>query len=284
MNKIIATLALLLSGIAVLLATRGQTYHRVNADGPNLRMRIQGRGSPIVIFESGAGAPLETWARIQPSVSRFAQTVAYDRSGNGLSETNSSPRDGKNIAHELHAALRNAGIPPPYVLVGHSLGGPFVRVFAGLFPHEVAGLVLVDPTQEELIEWVKTNEARPTPKREPKSDSEVGCSGKTFAQAREHPLPSHLPIILLAGVGPRDVPHFLTKELRKETAEDRGKFYPAKVNFYRQWLEPFPNGKLVVTEESGHGIPFEEPAIVIRAIKDILEWRGQNASVSPLSP
>src|SRR5438128_626441 len=151
MNKFLVTIAAILTGVVILLATQHQTFSRINGGGPMLRMMITGAGNSTVIFEAGAGSPLEVWTRIQLEVSAFARTISYDRAGNGLSTRGALPRDGRHVATELHAALHNARIPPPYILVGHSLGGPYIRIFAGMYPKEVAGLVLVDPTQEELI-------------------------------------------------------------------------------------------------------------------------------------
>src|SRR5438552_56401 len=133
MNKLIAGMASVLSCAAILLAMSGHSFSRIDAGGPALRMLMAGNGTPTVLFESGAGGPLETWIRVQPAVSKFARTISYDRAGNGLSKKGTTPRDGRRIATELHAALHNAHAPPPYILVGHSLGGPYIRVFAGMF-------------------------------------------------------------------------------------------------------------------------------------------------------
>src|SRR4029077_19435539 len=113
---------------------------------------------------------------IQPAVSQFAKTISYDRAGNGLSKKGPAPRDGRRVATELHTALHNARASPPYILVGHSLGGPYIRVFAGLYPEEVAGLVLVDPTQEDLIAWDKARKAQPPPEHKFRPADEVDCA------------------------------------------------------------------------------------------------------------
>ena len=271
MNKFLMTTAALLSGFAIFLATRGQTFSRVDAEGTTLRMLMAGSGNPTVVFEAGAGGPLEVWVRIQPAVSRFARTISYDRAGNGLSKKGATPRDGRHVASELHAALQNAQVPPPYLLVGHSLGGPYIRVFAGLYPDEVAGLVLVDPTQEELLAWAKARDPKPSDGHKLRPDDEVDCAPATFAQAQEHPVPTNLPVFLISGQGPRVVPGFLAEELKKEVREDHETLYPAKLKFYREWLRQFPEGQLIITENSGHGIPFEEPELVIATIRRALE-------------
>jgi len=272
-------LAAILSGLAILLATRGQVFRRVDAGGPALRMLMAGRGNSTVVFESGAGAPLETWLRIQPEVSRFAKTISYDRAGNGLSKKGPVPRDGRHIATELHTALHNAHAPPPYILVGHSLGGPYIRVFAGLYPDEVAGLVLVDPTQEDLIAWAKARDPKPSGEHKFRPYDEVDCAPATFAQAHENPIPANVPVLLITGMGPRVIPGFVTKELREEVQKDQKIFYPAKLKFHKEWVERIPGGQLIITENSGHGIPFEEPELVIKTIRDVVN-RTRLADVS----
>src|SRR5262249_43639487 len=132
----------------------GELPGRVDAGGHRLRMLVAGQGTPTVILETSGMAPLESWARVQPEGSRFARVVSYDHAGYWGSEAGPKPRDARQVARELHAALRSARIAPPYVLVGYSFGGPFVRVFADLYPDEVAGLVLVDPSQEAAFDWV----------------------------------------------------------------------------------------------------------------------------------
>lgn len=105
-------------------------------------------GEPVVVFQSGLGSPIESWNGVVEAVSQFAPVVAYDRPGIAGSEPYSggeTPTFDRTNRHlrELLAAL---DAPPPYVLVGHSLGGPLIQRYAGEFPDEVAGLVFVDPS------------------------------------------------------------------------------------------------------------------------------------------
>jgi pimeloyl-ACP methyl ester carboxylesterase len=271
MNKLLTVMATVLGSVAIFLATRGQVFSRVTVNGPSLRMLAAGQGTPTVVFEAGAGGPLEAWCRIQGAVAEFARTISYDRAGNGLSSKGALPRDGRNIATELHAALQSAGVPPPYVLVGHSLGGPYIRVFAGMYPDEVAGMVLVDPTQEDLIAWAKARDPKPENTKKFRPEDEVDCAPLTFNQVRQSQLPTGIPIILIAGMGPRVVPTFLPNALKEEAAKDREDVYRAKLRFYQDWLRNIPNGRLVITEDSGHGIPFEEPQLVIDAVREIVQ-------------
>jgi pimeloyl-ACP methyl ester carboxylesterase len=107
---------------------------------------------PTVILEAGTLAFSPYWAWVQPEISMFTRVVAYDRAGLGWSDPGPKPRDAEHIAAELHTALQEAGIQPPYVLVAHSQGGLYAPVFAHLYPDEVAGLVLVEPQHPSAFE------------------------------------------------------------------------------------------------------------------------------------
>jgi pimeloyl-ACP methyl ester carboxylesterase len=121
----------------------------VDAGGHQLHLNIQGSGSPTVIFENGSGDFSFIWSLVQPEVAKFTQTVSYDRAGYAWSKPGATPRTSNQICFELHTALNNAGIHPPYILVGQSFGGFLVRAFARLYPKEVMGMVLVEAVQED---------------------------------------------------------------------------------------------------------------------------------------
>jgi pimeloyl-ACP methyl ester carboxylesterase len=121
----------------------------VDAGGHRLHMNIQGHGSPCVIFENGSADFSFVWSLVQPEVAKFTETVSYDRAGYAWSQPGPLPRTSKQMALELHTALQNAGIQPPYILVGQSFGGFLVRAFARFYPKEVAGMVLVEAVQED---------------------------------------------------------------------------------------------------------------------------------------
>ena len=232
-----------------------------------MRLLISGRGSPAVVFEAGgsgaAGGPLESWERVQPAVSRFTRTVAYDRAGIGQSAPGPKPRDARQIARELRTALHQAHVPPPYVLVGHSFGGPLNRVFAGLYPDEVAGMVLVDPAQEEFIEW---NLAR-DPHRQERQDEEWKDIQASLTEAQESAVPAGIPVALITAMGPRVFPDFIEEKDRQELKTTR----PVWLKFHREWLEKIPNGRHLITENSSHGVPFEEPELIIGAIHQVVD-------------
>jgi pimeloyl-ACP methyl ester carboxylesterase len=113
--------------------------------GRRLHVRCTGHGEPAVILESGIAASSLSWALVQPRVAEFTQVCSYDRAGLGWSDAGGSPVTAADHAAALHALLDAMKLPPPYVLAGHSYGGFVNRLFAERYPHEVAGIVLVDP-------------------------------------------------------------------------------------------------------------------------------------------
>jgi pimeloyl-ACP methyl ester carboxylesterase len=130
---------------------QAQDPRMVPVDGYQMRVWMAGlnhpdRAQPVVVLESGLGGPLEEWNRVFSKVAAFAPVLAYDRAGVGQSESDRQPPTPPHVAQKLHSLLAQMGLRPPYVLVGHSWGGPLIRMFAGLYPKQVAGLVYVDPT------------------------------------------------------------------------------------------------------------------------------------------
>jgi len=123
----------------------------VDVDGRKMHIDCTGQGSPAVILDSGLGDSFVSWRKVQPQIAAFTRVCSYDRSGLGYSDSSPLPRTSDVIAKELHALLQAAGVSPPYILVGHSMGGFDVRLYASLYRSEVAGMVLVDashPDQE----------------------------------------------------------------------------------------------------------------------------------------
>jgi pimeloyl-ACP methyl ester carboxylesterase len=162
-------------GMAVALVAAGIVYQGLGSRRDRLRYAKEGRwidigsrrrlylvekgsGNPTVLFEAGIAATNLNWFHIQEPVSRFASTVSYDRGGLGWSSPCRTARTPANIAAELHQLLEEAGIKPPYILVGHSFGGLVMRRFALNYPQEVASVVLLDPMRCE--EWPPLNPGR----------------------------------------------------------------------------------------------------------------------------
>ncbi len=152
----LAMSAALLTGITLLSAwneTRSEAVDAlayppsgrlVDVGGFRLHLDCVGRGSPTVVIDAGLGGWSTPWHSLQNAVAGSTKVCTYDRAGNGYSDPGPLPRDAAHFADELHTLLQRAGIPGPYVLAGHSLGGLTVRVFAHRYPQDVAGMVLLE--------------------------------------------------------------------------------------------------------------------------------------------
>jgi pimeloyl-ACP methyl ester carboxylesterase len=119
----------------------------IDVGGYRLHVHVMGEGhdGPTVLLENGGTGIVPQWGWVQPDVATFARVVAYDRPGTGWSEAPLEPLDAEGAVRALHRVLEQVGVEGPYVLVGHSMGGLMLRVFAQTYPDEVAGMVLVDP-------------------------------------------------------------------------------------------------------------------------------------------
>ncbi|MGC9198204.1 MAG: alpha/beta fold hydrolase [Acidobacteriaceae bacterium] len=120
--------------------------------GRKMNLFCMGTGTPTVVFDSGLSDWSSIWALVQPGVARVTRACSYDRAGMGYSDFSAAPRTPVSIDEDLHTLLHNAKIAMPVVLVGHSLGGFNMKLYAALYPKEVAGLVLVDPSEERSYE------------------------------------------------------------------------------------------------------------------------------------
>ena len=122
--------------------------------GYKMHLFCTGHGTPAIILDAGLGDDSLIWAKVQPELSRHTTVCAYDRAGFGWSEAQPGRRDANSIADQLHGLLNVARVPPPYILMGHSIAGLYVRAYANRYLPEVAGLVLVDgatPLQDDRI-------------------------------------------------------------------------------------------------------------------------------------
>lgn len=268
--------------VAVLAFSR-ESAQKIDVGGLDLRVRIDGQareGQPTVVFVSGLGEGVEAWAPVQPQVSKFARTVSYDRAGLGRSDLEEARPTFQRVATQLHTLLQNAGIKPPYVLVGHSIGGPHIRMFAGLYPGEVAGLVFVDPTDftqthaDQLAIWTALGsgeaglkafnesiwgrfaQAHPAVRAEAEVAEQAARSG--WEEFRSLPPIPNVPMVILMA-GKSELP----PEMKRVMGEQR-------VEHLMKLGTEVADGALVMTTRSGHGIQFSEPELVTWAIRRVL--------------
>ena len=138
----------------------------VDVGGYDLHLYCTGEagGAPSVVMDSGLGGTVLDWQLVQPEVAKFAHVCTYDRAGMGWSDPGDQPRTSQQIVKELHTLLGNAGVVEgPYVLVGHSFGGTNMQVYASHYPDEVAGMVLVDSALEDEKAVTLTQSLQPSP-------------------------------------------------------------------------------------------------------------------------
>jgi pimeloyl-ACP methyl ester carboxylesterase len=134
----------------------------VDVGGYRLHINCTGTGSPTVVIESGWGDMSASWGWVQPKVAKTTRICTYDRAGMGWSEASPQPRTAREYAKELHTLLAKANEPGPYVLVGHSMGGFTLIVYAHDYPADVSGLVLID-SQDLPTSKVATYQPAPKP-------------------------------------------------------------------------------------------------------------------------
>ena len=124
------------------------------AENRRLNLRCEGDGAPTVILEAGANADSTAWFRVQPLIAARTRVCAYDRAGYGFSDEGPKPRTLDADVADLRALIQAAGVRTPIVLVGHSLGSNIARRYAEEHPGDVAGLVLVDPPEQNLAAFL----------------------------------------------------------------------------------------------------------------------------------
>jgi pimeloyl-ACP methyl ester carboxylesterase len=245
---------------------------------------------PTVVFESGLGSPLASWGALPSDVAATTRTVAYERAGIGASEPGPDPRSIKQIVAELHALLAKLDVPPPYVLVGHSWGGPIIHAFAATYPKEIAGLVYVDPTDftqteaDILALWEKagakdgrdgmrklqqqmTASAPAGVKAELREIDRLERGG--FTELRAAGDPPDVPVVFLLAGKPQPLPPTVT------FPGDADRFFQAnqeqRVDHFSRLARRASKGTLVQTSKSGHFIHATEPELVVWAIQRTLQ-------------
>lgn len=124
-------------------------HQLVDIGGRKMNLYCSGHGATTVVFDAPSGEAGWNWFRVQPAVATHTRACVFDRAGLGFSDPAKRPNTSENVAEDLHKLLAGAGVKPPYVMVGNSLGGANVQVYAYRYPTEVKGLVLVEPQHED---------------------------------------------------------------------------------------------------------------------------------------
>jgi pimeloyl-ACP methyl ester carboxylesterase len=233
-----------------------------------LQFFVTGTGRPTVILWG-----MDGWERIERETQTFARTVSFDRRASDSSAARPTPLGPSEAARELRSALKLAEIAPPYLLVGHSFGGALVRVFASLYPQETAGIVLVDPFQEDFVDWLKAHQPVNYAEFVRRGELEyVPDWERALGEIRGASRLPDVPVTLLTAVNRTKQEHDALEESISSGEWTEGA--TAIVSLQRQWLSRIPKGKLVEVEAASHNISQERPELIIRAIKEVArEWK-----------
>lgn len=262
----------------------------VDVQGHKMHVQVAGMekrkpGQPVVVFENGLAETLFVWKTIFPQIARFTSAFAYERAGIGQSDSDGQTPTPRHIAENLHALLKQIDVRPPYILVGFSLGGALIRMFTGIYPEEVAGLVYVDPmvfttTDAEDLAIFKSIGSGPEGRKAfwqlqmrllqtPGSKAEgkmclelVEQSFKDFQDIKSVP---DIPVVTLMAT------RYEWGRFESELPFDLRRYFDA---WTEQRLEKLPRmtrevseGSFVMTPNSGHYIPLDEPALLVWAIE-----------------
>jgi pimeloyl-ACP methyl ester carboxylesterase len=243
------------------------------------RIRLEGQGPRTVILEAGLGDTLEVWKDIQPRIAAdCTRTLSYNRAGYLGSDPANGPRDSATIIAELRAELKHRNIPPPYVLVGHSIGGLYMQYFARNYPDEVAGLVLVDSTAWN--QGLSLDNSANTPyagrtavtlfmpwiMRRELSDA-TAAGQEVHASPQAPPIPT---IVLSSTRGPAS-----------ETPAARA----WAAHLQDEITNDFPGARHVRVDDSGHYIQRDHPEVVVEAVRELAGCDAKTVkSAKPTEP
>jgi pimeloyl-ACP methyl ester carboxylesterase len=255
-SLLLAALMALLAGCAGVPGTQIR-----QVDARPLELVAHNGAGPVVVFENGLGGHMAWWGKVLPALPADTAYFAYNRPGIGHSAPADTPRDGAHIVAELRRALQLQGMHPPYVLVGHSLGGLYMQLFARQHPQDVAALVLVDSTHPRQLEGAGAMENQSLLVRgmakaliTGTAKSEFDLLTQTGQQVLALPTPPHVPVTVLSAAEPM-----------KETS-DLAKFS----NTLRQDIALLYPHAQQVWVDSGHAIPLDRPEAVVAAIRSAL--------------
>lgn len=260
----------------------------VDIGGRVLHMHCVGEGEPVVVFDAGLGDDGETWSQVQPEVGRATRACVYDRAGTGSSSAAPRSHTSRQMVEELYTLLRQAEIPAPYVLVGHSLGGLNIRLFASAHRAEVGGMVLVDATTEDQDTryWAllpaDTLRAFQTSLRDNREGVDYGAFRASMAELRDvNRSLGELPLVVLTRGKESPPPPGISTVLDEQMA-----------GVWREMQSELPrlssNSVHIIAENSQHYIHWEASRLVVAAVLEVVAaartHRHLDASVlSPLA-
>jgi len=235
-------------------------------------MKIAGAGTPTIVLAAGFGDRIESWGGFFNDAGSLSRVVAFDRAGLGKSDPGLEPRTFSRIATELHTLLQRANIPPPYILVGHSMGGAHIRAFASLFKDEVAGLVFIDPFTERVFSDLPAKERDAEFERQDAAMKDAPPGTRAEWKFMKEEVLKNCPELQSFG-SPPDVPTMVLVAERNRPPH----WAKSVIDQYGSWVANETEAGMVVTADSGHYIHQDEPPLVLSAIKRVLFPSVQNA-------
>jgi pimeloyl-ACP methyl ester carboxylesterase len=267
----------LLPGVAAAQEHEETNDQMIDLGGFKLHARVSGQGSPAAVFDTGLGDTLDTWGDLPTIIAKNNQVVTYTRAGHGRSEPGPQPRDSRRLAEELHSLLGKLAVPPPYVLVGHSLGGVNIRFFAGLYPDEVAGLVFVDPTTEEMKPRLESEEDRrifaaQLAQMPPGARAEQEQLAEDLIALAKLGPPPDCPAVVLTSMADPVIPEAYREqsEAMGFTVERLRELQQRAWGYHESLAARFNPGRHVAARESRHYIHHDQPVLVREEILHLL--------------
>ena len=220
---------------------------------------ISGRGCPVVVLQSGLGDGQAVWQDLAPLIEPTHTVFRYDRPGRGQHPFTGAPRDPCTIAAEQRALLQRAGLPPPYILVGHSLGGLYQFAYLRLYPDEVAAVVLIDPTHPD--HWRSLQREHPDLALLMK-----GVRMTLFSQADRGEFDAQSLCLdqLPPPIG-RVIPTTILASWQRRPEEQA--MVPMLDRLRQDWLRLIPGTQLQTVVDAGHYIQRERPMRVVEALR-----------------
>jgi pimeloyl-ACP methyl ester carboxylesterase len=220
-----------------------------------------GAPGPIVILEAGTGDTSEVWSGVQKQVEKFARVCSYDRLDLGKSDKLTSPHTADEIVNDLNGLLHVALVSPPYVMVGHSIGGIYVRKYAKLFPAEVIGMVLLDSAHEEQFSRVSA--------LSPGWAHHIASKFSADDQRAHGFLPGNEPLVWHF-----DKPLIVLEHGEMPSAADSDPMAKQSEAVFHTLQQDLVSrskyGQLREAKNSGHYIQRDQPELVVQAIKDVI--------------
>lgn len=240
-------------------------------DGRHVELAITRHDTVPVVIENGLGGRMNLWRDVLADLSADTTTWVYHRPGYGDSEPVDTPRDGQHVVEELRALLRAQGLPPPYVLVGHSLGGLYMQLFARRHPEETQALVLVDSTHPRQFEGDGAIEKQSWFVRgllqvlvTGVAEDELRLIPRTGQQVLDLPPPAGVPVFVISASKPL-AQHSVVADDANAKRRDIARLYPGSRQI---WLD------------SGHVVPLEQPQAIVAVVREALALRRTDASAA----